>query len=71
MDSFATLVEFVKANYPAYAYRLQPGYEVAIDGLIFRPYPTGDLLHLTESGELHVTLAEALDMLRADMSEEA
>ncbi len=69
MDSLEQLLQFVQENYPRYAYVVKPDAEVAVDGLIFRPNPTGGLLFVSENGDQIVTLPEALQILKDDMSE--
>jgi len=69
MNEFSELLEFVKQNYPVYAYVIQPDEEIAVDGLIFRPNSTGGFKFLNENGEQVVTFNEAVGVLRDDLAE--
>ena len=63
MNALDNLVVFVKENYPAYGYVITPGVEIAVDGLVFRVGPNGNLLLVSDRGEETLTLEEAQRMV--------
>mgnify|MGYP001561549651 CR=1 FL=1 len=66
MTLFDQLVEYVKKNYPSYAYVLKSGEEIAVDGLIFLPKSDTVLVFRSENGEQEISFDEAIQILVED-----
>lgn len=69
MNQFDQLVDFVKQCFPSYAYVLQPGAEIAVDGRIFRTKEAGGLTFHDENGAQDISLTDAQAILEADLQE--